>query len=491
MINTAVEQKINTIKNGIGNINTLMIRNLYLGIENPVEAVLIYINGIVDKKIINDNILNPLMLHIQEDLSKNQNLSDYLCKKYITLSFSEIQPDINKVIQSIKRGKAVLIIGNDDNFIISDTTGGEFRGIKEPEMETAIRGAREGFVENLETNISIIRRRLRDKNLSIENFTLGKRGQMDTALIYIEDIVDKTLVEEIKKRLDAIDMDIISATASLEQVIENHTNTLLPQTRGTERPDIVVANLLEGRIAITLEGSPYVILLPAMFLDFFQTVEDYYERPIVGSAGRLLRIFAVFIVITLPSIYLSFVKFNAELLPIQFIEPIIQSRKGLALSPIMEILAMEIVVEFLREGGLRLPTKIGQTVSVVGGIIVGDAALQARFVSPATLLVVGIATIASFLISNYQMSLAIRFMRVPMLIITNTFGVFGITIIWFIITVHLCSMDSFGVPYFNFTKGDFKDSFIRSYLWMMNKRPENVSNNDPIRQTDFRKKFRR
>lgn len=488
MISNFLQDKINSIKNGLGNVDSIIVRNLSLGEGITVNAVLLYINGLADKATINSGILNPLLLHLQEDLSKKQNLSEYLCEKYITVSFSFIHNDLSLVIKCVKRGKTVLIVDNDENFIVSDTTGGEFREIEEPEKEIAIRSSREGFVENLEINISMIRRRVRDKNLSIENFILGKRGQQDTALVYINDIADQALVEDIRNRLNSIDVDNVLSTGGIEQFIENHKLTLFPQSRGTERPDIVAANLLEGRIVIILEGSPYVIILPAMFLDFFQTVEDYYERTITGSFGRVLRLFSFFTVITLPSLYLCFIKFNADLLPIQFIEPIAQSRKGIALSPFMEIFTMLLVIELLREGGLRLPSKIGQTLSVVGGIIIGDAALKARFVSPATLLVVGIATVASFAFPNYEMSLAIRFMQFPMLLLSDVFGIFGNTVVWFIITVHLCSLDSFGIPYLNLTANDMNDSFIRNFLWKMNKRPDNIPHQDPVRQADSKGK---
>ena len=226
-------------------------------------------------------------------------------------------------------------------------------------------------------------------------------------------------------------------------------------------------------------------------MQFFQAVEDYTERTVISSFVRLLRIFAAVLVITLPSFYLTLIKFNVELIPIKFVTPIVQSRVGIALTPFLEILAMELVVEFLREGGLRLPTKIAQTLSLVGGIIIGDTAIQSKMVSPTTLLVVGVTVISTFLIPNYDMSLSIRILRFPMLMLANIMGIFGIAVGWFLILVHLSSLDSLGVPYFEFHKSDLKDTFIRAPLWKMNKRPEGIPNQDSIRQTDFRNKFKK
>ncbi|KAJ50817.1 hypothetical protein BD780_003870 [Clostridium tetanomorphum] len=288
-----------------------------------------------------------------------------------------------------------------------------------------------------------------------------------------------------------VDVDFISSSEMLLQYIEEHTYSIFPQIYSTERPDTVEATVLGGRVAIIVDGSPQVITIPTVFIEFFQTVGDYYERFIVSSFTRFLRVASIFTIITLPSLYLSFIKFNVELIPLKFIVPIINSRIGIALSPFFEIFLMEIAIEVLREGGLRLPTKVAQTLSVVGGIILGQMAVEAKLVSPDTLLVVGISVISTFLIPHYEMALTIRILKFPLLIITNYLGILGIILFWFVIMVHLLDLDSFGIPYISVSKSDLKDEFIRAPLWKMNKRPANVGSNNSIRQTDFREKFRR
>lgn len=491
MENGDLNGNIDLIRNGLGKQSPIVVKHFYIGSDQPLEAAIIYINGIADKDIIDRDILNPLMIHIGENLNGRANIGDYLCKRYISMSNTLVESDLNGVVNHLKRGKTAVLINGALEVIIADTTGGVQRAIMEPMNETAAKGPRDGFVENLEVNISLIRRKVKDKNLNIELFNVGSRLQSDLAMVYIEDIVDKHVLEELKKRIEAIDLDAVLSAGKLEQYIEDYAYTVFPQAYSTERPDRAIGNMLEGRIVLIIEGTPMVLVYPAIFMQFFQAVEDYTERTVVSSFVRLLRILAAIIVITLPSIYLTLIKFNVELIPIKFVTPIVQSRVGIALTPFLEITAMELVVEFLREGGLRLPTKIAQTLSLVGGIIIGDTAIQSKMVSPTTLLIVGITVITTFLIPNYDMSLSIRMLRFPMLVLANIMGIFGIAVGWFLILVHLSSLDSLGVPYFEFHKNDMKDTFIRAPLWKMNKRPEGIPNSDPIRQTDFRNKFKK
>ncbi|MCB2339321.1 spore germination protein [Clostridium estertheticum] len=491
MKNGDLNVNIDLIKNGLGKKSPIVVKHFYIGSDQPLEAAIIFVNGIANKDIIDRDILNPLMIHIGENLNGRENIGDYLCKRYISMSNTLVESDLNGVVDHLKRGKTAVLINGALEVIIADTTGGVQRAIMEPMNETAAKGPRDGFVENLEVNISLIRKKVKDKNLTIELFNLGSRLQSDLAMVYIEDIVDKHVLEELKKRIEAIDLDAVLSAGKLEQYIEDYAYTVFPQAYSTERPDRAIGNMLEGRIVLIIEGTPMVLVYPAIFMQFFQAVEDYTERTVVSSFVRLLRILAAIIVITLPSIYLTLIKFNVELIPIKFVTPIVQSRVGIALTPFLEIIAMELVVEFLREGGLRLPTKIAQTLSLVGGIIIGDTAIQSKMVSPTTLLIVGITVITTFLIPNYDMSISIRMLRFPMLVLANIMGIFGIAVGWFLILVHLSSLDSLGVPYFEFHKSDMKDTFIRAPLWKMNKRPEGIPNSDPIRQMDYRNKFKK
>ncbi|MHB9940365.1 spore germination protein [Clostridium sporogenes] len=487
----ALQDKINSIKTLVGEKNNLIIKDFIVCKKSNMEAALLYINGLANSETIDKDILKPLMFYIDEDLSSKNNLDEILCKKYISLSNTYLEQDINQTVFHLKRGKAVLIVENGTKFIILDTAGGEYRDISDPINETSIRASREGFVEKLETNISILRRRIKDNNLIQENLVIGRRNQTDVVLMYIDNIADKNIVEDIKSRLSLIDVDVFVGTGMLEQLIEYRPYSIFPQAFFTERPDVVEANLFEGKIAIIAEGTPFVMTAPAVFFEFFQAIEDYTQRTIISSFTRLLRYFAVFIVTTLPAIYITLIKFNSELIPFKFVGALIESRKGISLTPFMSILSMNIIIDFLREGGLRLPFKIGQTLSVVGGIIIGDAAIRAKIVSSTTLLVVGVSTVATFLIPNYDMAISIRLISYPMLFLGNFLGMFGITIGWFFLIAYLCTLESYGIPYFKIYKSDLKDIFVRVPIYKMNKRPEIIPNSNPTRQSNFRDLFRR
>lgn len=484
-----LKQNVDNIKHLVGCNNELVIRNISIGKKTPIDATIVYIDGLAKKEMIDSDILKPLMLQVEEDLINITNIEECLCKKYITMSNVFIETDLNKVSENIKRGKTAVLIENSLSFIIVDTTNGVHRSISDPVNETSVRGPRDGFIEDLETNLSIMKRRIKDKNLVTEKFVLGRKSQTDAVLMYIDDVVDMNLLEKVRAKITAIDVDNIQATAYIEQFIEKHPFSIFPQTIATERPDRVQANLMEGRIALFLANTPFVMTFPTLFVEFFQTVEDYYERTIVASFIRILRYLAVIVVIILPAIYVTLVNFNAELIPLDLVKTLIETSSGVVLTPFLSILSMNLMVEFLREGGLRLPSKIGQTLSVVGGIIIGDSAIQAKFVSSTTLLIVGITTIATFLIPNYEMSHSIRLLSYPALVLANWLGMLGVAISLVFILTYLCSLDSFGVPYFSFKKSDLKDSIYRAPLWMMNKTPKSIPSNNSLRQTDFRWKF--
>lgn len=486
----SLDERVAYFKEILGTPNAIIQKDFFIGREPPINAVLIFISGLVDKNAIDRDILNPLMLSVNEALTSKKLLPDYLIRRYITMSSTYVEKDMNKAVRLAKLGASIIFIEGCESVIVASTEGTLKRSIAEPYNETSIRGSREGFIESLDVNISLIKKGVKDSNLVVEKFTLGKRTQTDLVLIYIKDIADDDVVTTIRNRITSIDVDSVQATGMVDQLIEKKPYSIFPQCHGSERPDVIISRILEGRVALILDGTPYVLTAPSLFTDFFQSVEDYYERTMISSFVRFLRIISVFIVVLMPSVYLALIKFNAELIPIKFIIPIVQSRRGIALTPLLEILSMELVVEFLREGGLRLPSKIGQTLSIVGGFIIGDAAIRTKFVSPATLVVIGVSVIATFVITNYEMALSIRLLRFPMLIITNLLGVLGIAVGVYIILVNLYSIDSFGVPYFPTGKyKDFKDTYFRVPLWKMNFRPESIPNKNPVRQMDFREKM--
>ncbi|PIH02950.1 spore germination protein [Clostridium combesii] len=485
-----LDNKIKPILDKLNAPDKFNVKKINLGKGNNIKVALVYDKDLIDRNIISDYILKPLMLHVEESFTGKENIIEILMEKYICVDDTIIKTDNEEITDFIKKGSTAIFVPNSENTIIINTVKKNYKSIIPPEIETSIRGPKEAFTESIENNLSQINRRIKDKNLRIERFIIGVRSQTEVAMVYIEDIADEKIVNEMRERLNLIKVDHIKTVAYIEQYIENNTYTIFPQFFTTERPDIFEASIIEGRVGILMEGTEQGITAPAIFTEFFQTVEDYNQTFVLSTVIRLFRVIAVILVLSLTPIYLTLIKFNVELLPDKLLQPIIQSRVGIALNPIMEIISMELIVEFLREGGLRLPSKIGQTLSVVGGIIIGDAAIKSHLVSSTTLLVVGVSTVATFLIPNYEMSLTIRILKFPILFLTNALGIIGVSIGWFFILVELCSLDSIGVPYLQFKKSDMKDIFIRAPLWKMNKRPKAIPNKNPVRQEDFRKKFR-
>ncbi len=486
-----IDNKISKVINILGNSAPIKTKKISIGKNPSIYGAIIYIDGLVDKNIINRDILNPLMIEIQSSVLINRNTASFLCDNYITAESSIIIKNIPELYKEIKSGKTLLLIENIEEYILIDTVGGKGRTVSDPANETALRGSRDGFVENIEVNISLLRRRIKDSNFSVENFIVGRRTQTDVALVYIKDVVDNEVLDELRERINLIDVDSVTGSGVFEEFIDENPYSIFPMFSTTERVDRAVASIMEGRIAIIVNGNPFIITLPTVFIEFLHTVEDYNQKVITTNFIRFLRIIAILIVITLPSIYLTLIKFNAELIPIEFVVPIVQSRVGISLSPFMEILILEVLMEVLREGGLRLPTKIAQTLSIVGGIIIGNAAVESRIVSPSTLLVIGVTVVSSFLTPNVDMSISIRLLRFPMLFLANAMGIFGIATGYTFLIIHLSSLENFGVPYMTFYKDDLKDSVIRASLWKMNARPSVISNRNIKRQTDFRQKFRR
>jgi len=479
-----IQITIDSLIANLGATASVKVKRFYIGKgSTALTAAVVYIENLAKKDIIDHSVLTPLMLKVNENLGTVKKISEYLCSKYIVSSDTSIETDFCKVVEAVKAGKTVLLLEKVPDFIIINTSGGgSYRAISDPVNETAIQGSREGFVENLDINISMLLRMVKDENLTVENFTVGKRSDTRLSLVYIKDIADVDVLAILRKRIAAVTIDFVTAASMVIQLIEDKDYSPFPRAFTTERPDRVTANIMEGKIAILLDGSPTVLTVPAVLWEFFYAVEDYYDNVVMGSVLRLLRMAAALVVVVLSSLYLTLVKFSSELIPVDFIVPIVRSRSGIPLTPFLEILVLGVIVEFLREGGLRLPSKIAQTISIVGGIIIGDAVVQAKIVSPTTLLTVGITVVSSFLIPSQQMSWCLRGLGFIFLIMANFMGLFGISASLIFLLIHLFSLNSFGVPYFTFYGADFKDTFIRGPLNKMRKRPEIIPNNDPIRQ---------
>lgn len=454
-------------------------RDFTLGVALKIPARAIYLNQIVDKEVFNRHVLEPLMKYpmpAQDGLPPA--LIDILVSSGPSVGQVKTAQNLKEIIHYIFDGLLIVLVDGFQEALVVDIHGGEFRTVDEPPGERTSRGPREGFVENLDINISMIRRRLRDPHLVVTKTLIGRRTRTPVAIMYIEDIASPDVVNNLRQRIDAIDVDGILASGYIEQFLEKSPWSFFPQFWSSERPDRLAAKLMEGRVVVIVHGTPLAFSVPTLAMEFFQASEDYYERTIIGSFTRFMRFLAFFLAISLPSIYISLFSFHPELVPFKLLLPVAQARSQVPFPVLIEVIIQELIIQLTIESGLRLPGAIGQTVGVVAGIILGQAAIAAKLASPAVIIVISVTTIATFVMPSSGMLLASRILRLPLILICGAFGIYGFSLAWLFIVIHVCSLEDFQTPYYApfapLRLQDLKDAAIRAPLWMMNKRPRSL-----------------
>lgn len=479
-ISENIDENLAVLKEAFKNCFDIKFRKF--NIKNKIMAVLVYIEGITDKVLMNEHVLEPLIIDYQKNKGDKNELDssiEYIKENLLLNSEIKDLNSIDKVILSVADANAVLIIDGFSTAIEIGAQKWEGRSIDKPDMEANVRGPKEGFVENLKTNLSLVRKRMKISNFKAEEMQIGKLTRTKIAICYIDGIVNREILDEVKVRLQRIDTDIILADAYIEEYIEDSPFSIFPQIRHTQRPDVVAASLAEGRVAIIIDGNPTPLIVPMVFVDALNSSEDYYDRYWHGSATRILRYVFFMIALLGPAAYIAFTTFHQEMIPITLLTTIAQSRAGVPFPAIIEALLMEIAFEALREAGIRLPKAVGQSVSIVGALVIGEAAVQAGIVSTAMVIVVAATGIASFTIPNYSFGIAVRILRFPIMILASILGLFGIILALFAILIHLASLRSFGIPYLSpmapMTVPDLKDILIRSPHWREILRPTFIS----------------
>lgn len=470
----------------------IVFRELSIGSSGGMNAVLVYMYGSIDKNTLNTNVIRPLMT-FRDNTGNNSDehiTIKSMMESCISVGTIKAVKDRNLAKEEIFEGRVVILIDSLEQIIVLEVAGTKSRQVSEPENEKALRGSKEGFIEDIWNNIALIRRTLPDPALKVEVSKVGRRTKTNLAVIYIDNLADEKLVREVKKRIKKIDVDGVLANGYIEAFIEDSPFSPFPQTQGTEKPDKVAAALLEGRIAVALDRTALVLMVPAQLVQFFQAPEDYNDRFLIGTYIRILRGIAFLVTTSAAPAYIALNSFHPELIPIELLLNIAEMRKQVPFPPFVEALVMEFVIESLREAGLRLPAAVATTLGVVGGIILGDAAVRSNLASPPMIIVVTITIICNFIIPNYSMSLVIRLIRLFLILLAAAFGAFGITLGWLAIIIHLCRLESFGVPYFAplgpVRFKDLKDLYIRVPIWAMKERPESIPVKDRKRMGNFR-----
>lgn len=484
-----LETNLKQIKAILNKCSDVVYREFVFAQNEQIRLALIYTDGLADKGHISDQIMKALALEVPmvvpgQEITKARAL-EFIKKRGLCLQQVKETDRLQDIIHAILSGDTVLLVDGHATAIINGARGWEARAITEPVAEPTVRGSRESFVETLRVNTSLIRRRIKSPNLKIETLRLGKVTDTDVAVAYIEGIVNDKLVAEVKSRLERIKVDAILESGYIEELIEDNPWSLFPTVNHSEKPDRVAAMLLEGRMAILVDGTPFVLTVPNLFVEYLHAPEDYYERFLFTSTVRLLRFFAMIVSLTLPGLYIAVNSFHYELLPTTLLLNFAAQHEGVPFPVFVEVLVMELTFEVLREAGIRLPRPIGQAVSIVGALVIGEAAVRAGLVAAATVIIVAFTGIASFTFA-YSAGIAFRLLRFTLMVLSASMGLFGLICGLAVIGIHLCTLRSFGVPYLSpiapTTGVDLKDVLFRAPWWAMFSRPRLIARQDQKRQ---------
>ena len=479
MLSSQLEQNLAALRNILGSSNDIIIREFSLGYDHSIHGAIIFLDGLVDIVTINDNLMKSLMydtyLIPHQDTT---DLSDISAVKKNLISIGDVQQTslLNDVVDKIMAGNTLLFIDNSSEALVISTKKWEKRSVEEPQTETVVRGPREGFSETLRVNTSLLRRKIRNRNLCLENLTIGEQTKTDICIVYIKGLVNPKLIKEIRTRMQEISTDAILESGYIEAFIEDAPYSIFSTVGNSEKPDVVAAKILEGRAAILVDGTPFVLTVPMLFLESFQSAEDYYSRPFYSSFIRLIRFGAYLSSILAPASYVALSTFHQELIPTKLLFTMAAGREGVPFPAVAEALIMMLTFDILREAGVRLPRPVGSAVSIVGALVLGQAAVSAGLITPLMVIVVAFTAIASFVVPPQTDSASI--LRYALLVLAGIAGGFGILMGLLVTFIHLASLRSFGTPYMSpiapVTLEDLKDTFIRMPLWAMFTRPRTI-----------------
>lgn len=491
-LTTSLNHNLDTLKKILGSSADIIYREFFFGSKLQFNAAVIFLEGMTEKATINDTIIKPFMydsrLYNLDGEVKPHNIKII---KNSMLSVGNVKQvsAISELIDGCLSGYAVFLIDGCREALVINSKGWETRGVEEPKTEAVVRGPREGFSENIGTNMALLRRKIKNPNLTFEIMKIGTQTRTSIYIVYLKGVVNPKLIKEIKHRLSRINTDAILESGYIEQFIEDSPFSIFPTVGNSEKPDTTAAKLLEGRAAILVDGTPFVLTVPMLFIEGFQSAEDYYSRTFFSSLLRILRFTAFFISVMSPATYVMLSTFHQELIPTTLLFTIASGREGVPFPAIMEAGLMIITFEILREAGVRLPRPVGQAVSIVGALVIGEAAVSAGLVGGIMVIVVALTAVSSFVVPVYTDVVAI--LRMAFLILSGILGIFGVGIGILVVLVHISSLRSFGTPYLApiapLNTADLKDTFVRTHLWSMFTRPRTIGWNNLKRQNPVAK----
>lgn len=478
-----MEKRINSavIKNIYKDSTDVLVRPMEINSPNPIKFAIFCVDGLVNGQLLDLSILRPIATGDGAKQCKNQTeLANYLLNQGGAYhAFGSFVDDFDKLITLVMSGMAAVLLDDIEAAVVYDVRTFDKRSISDPENEGTMKGAKDSFIEVLRTNTALIRRRIRSPYLTVEQMYVGRESRTDVALVYMNNTCDLKLVDRIRKKLKAIDIDNICAASFIEEFLTENKNSLMPQVMYTERPDRCCSNLTDGRIVLVVDGIPFVYVLPCQFPMLMQSSEDYSESYLAGSTLRFLRYISLLVALLLPAFYIAVTTFHSQLLPLQMVLSIQKAKINVPFTSCVEVLGLLLSFEVLIEAGLRLPKNIGSAMSIVGGLVVGQAAVSANIVSPVVVIVVALAGIAGFTVPNQDLSIALRVSRFALSILAALTGFYGFMLGFLFILTHLASLQNFGVPYMApliaTTKADLQDTLMRYPVTDFKFRPEGIA----------------
>nr|WP_047013746.1 spore germination protein [Paenibacillus sp. IHB B 3415] len=473
------------------NSSDFILHKLSATKDGAYRVAICYMDGLVDHQLVTKLIWDMNQVSWEEKIYSSME-TDWIKAQLSALSSSSVYTE-DDLMKSILNGRAVVIIHGINEAFVATVNGGSRRAVEEPTSQTVIRGPKEGFTEDITTNIALVRRKIKSPDLCVKSQVIGRYTQTKVSLIYIDGIANPEVVKEISSRLNSIETDSILESGYIEEFIQDGILSPFPTMINTERPDTVAGGLLEGLVAVVVDGTPFVLLAPVTFFRFLVSSEDYYQRFDISSFLRMVRLASFFIALLLPSLFIATTTFQQEMLPTTLLITLAAQRESTPLPALMEALIMELTFEIIREAGVRMPRAIGPAISIVGALVLGQAAVQAGLVSAAMVIVVSFTAIANFVLPAINMAATVRLLRFFLMFLAGTFGLYGILIGLVPILAHLVSLESFGIPYLMplspFNKSNLKDLFIRAPWWKIKTRPVMIGDMNPKRVSDKQKSF--
>lgn len=470
-----LEQNMAAIRARFRDCGDIVMREFCIG-GGAGRLWMIYTDNIVDGDTIRDCIMTNLMLRYEN--GQREGLLETLLNQAIAVGEMAKITTIAEVCDAVLWGDTVLLMDGDDFALQASTKSFPTRGVNKAETEVVVQGPKDAYTEVVSTNIVLTRRRIRDTALKLKRKKGGSRSRTDIALLYMEDLVRPEILREIERQLDGLQADALFDSGALEQLLEKRKYSPFPQLQMTERPDKTASALLEGRVVLLVDNTPYAILLPATLNTFLQASEDYYDRWEIMSFIRLLRYGAALLSVLLPGLYIAFAVYHPHVLPTALALKIAFTREAIPFSVVWEVLIMELSFELLREAGIRLPSPVSSTIGIVGGIIIGSAAVEAGIVSPVVVIVAALTGICSFVIPNVSLASGLRLSKYPVIFLAAIFGLLGVWAGILLLLAHLAGLVSYGIPYLypycsSSVNGDvdWEDSILRLPLSKMKRRP--------------------